>query len=158
MISIKRPALALGAAALMTVSLAACGGSDASGAPKDASKADFCDAWNSGDDAFEGIGDDDYSGAADAMHKMADKLKDVGTPSDIPSDAREGFEVLVKAADNASASKMESAVKDMKDAMANGDTSSDGPSEEEMTAKMFGVSTDDVAKVDAFEKWADGAC
>jgi hypothetical protein len=97
MTSLKRPALALSAAALMTLSLAACGssggGSDASSAPKTATVADFCAG-------IEGIGtaiDDKASSTdqADQAHTFADKLRGIGTPSDMPADARTGYEVFV---------------------------------------------------------------
>ena len=82
MTRIKRPAAAVGAAALLAFSLTACGG-----APTDASEEDFCEA------VLEQPGND-----ADSIHDWADELEEVGTPEDIPDDAREGFELLVDTA------------------------------------------------------------
>lgn len=145
---------ALGAAALLSISLTACGsggGSSASAAPTNASKADFCSAFKNGGSAFDNIGDTDYSGAADAMHKVADKLKSVGTPAGIPADARKGFEVLVNSASNMSADKLQQSMKDMK-------SMGSGASGQAMAAKMLGISPGDLPKLVAFEKWAQTAC
>lgn len=82
MTRIKRPAAAVGAAVLLAFSLTACGG-----APTDASKDDFCKV------ALDQPGDD-----VDAIHNWADDLEEVGTPEDIPDDARDGFETLIDVA------------------------------------------------------------
>jgi len=63
----------------------ACGGDSAADAPKDASVEDFCAALNGLDD------DTDDSKVADHL----DDMKRVGTPADIPDDARKGFEFLI---------------------------------------------------------------
>lgn len=90
MTRIKRPAAAVGAAALLAFSLTACGGS-----PDDASKEDFCEAYSSqSDDSFN---TEDPDKAAEALNDYADKLDEVGTPDDISDDARHGFEVIVDA-------------------------------------------------------------
>ncbi|WP_460787349.1 hypothetical protein [Nocardioides maradonensis] len=154
MTTIKRSALALSAAALLGLSLTACGSGGGSSAPTSASKADFCAAYGSGDQAFANVGDSDYSGAADAMHTMADKLKKVGTPSDIPADARAGFEALVDAAGKASADKLESGAKAIQSAAANGDSGS----ESDLIGKMFGLSSDQMTKVTTFTTWAKTYC
>ncbi len=70
-------AMTLGVAAGLT----GCGGSSSSG-PSGASKADFCRT-------FDRLG----SGATPAH--AAEELRTVGTPADIGSTARHGFEVLV---------------------------------------------------------------
>lgn len=94
MTSLKRSALALGAAALMTVSLAACGSKSSSDAPTDASKADFCSAWKSVASSVTGASDE---AAFNSLQDAVKKLKDVGTPSEITPDARAGYEVVVNA-------------------------------------------------------------
>jgi len=74
------------AASLMLVGFGAtaCGGGGDS-APEDASVEDFCAA-------LKGFGDStDTTKVAD----VADKLKETGTPADIPADARKGFEFLI---------------------------------------------------------------
>jgi hypothetical protein len=65
------------------------GRGDATGAPDDASKDDFCQVIE------ELPGDGDPS--QDDVDEWADKLADTGTPEDIDDDARHGFEVLVAA-------------------------------------------------------------
>ncbi|KAA1427911.1 hypothetical protein [Nocardioides antri] len=81
MIRIKRSAAAVGAATLLAFSLTACGG-----APTDASEDDFCEvATQEPDDV-------------DAIHDWADEAEEVGTPEDIPDDARAGFEAIVELA------------------------------------------------------------
>lgn len=93
MTTIKRSALALSAAALMGLSLTACGGSNASSAPSDASQEDFCKTFDSASSTIDDSASD--SDQADQAHKVADSLKKVGTPSDMSADARKGFEIFV---------------------------------------------------------------
>jgi len=75
------------AAGLLLVGLgtSACGGG-ADSAPKDASVEDFCSA-------MEGFGDDSAAESKVADH--VDELRDTGTPSDMPEDARKGFESII---------------------------------------------------------------
>ena len=82
---------ALWAASLLLVAgtATACGGDggDAGGAPEDASVEEFCKPFtDAADDAK--VGD------------VADELRDVGTPEDIPDDARKGFEFLIENAED----------------------------------------------------------
>ncbi|MCL2614196.1 MAG: hypothetical protein FWD95_13325 [Nocardioidaceae bacterium] len=153
MISLKRTALAVGAAALMTFSLTACG-SSASGAPTNASKADFCSAYKSEGAAFNGLDKGDYAGLATAMHSFADKLKSVGTPAGMPSDARAGFEAMVGAASNADAGKIKDGVAQVQAAM----KGSSSPSDSDVETKLFGMSSSDVKNAEAFDKYAAGLC
>ena len=76
---------------LMASVLAGCGD-----APEDASKKDFCDA-------FEKLGKsgNDFDKSKDAFKD----LEDTGTPDDIPADARKGFELILDIADKADSSK-----------------------------------------------------
>jgi hypothetical protein len=87
------------------------------------------------------------------MHKMADKLQSVGTPSDTPADAREGFEIMIDAIGKVDADSLKSTMEDMKEHMSTGDVS-----EDDAVAKMFGVSADDMTKVEAFNTWAQKEC
>jgi len=90
MTRIKRPAAAVGAAVLLAFSLSACGG-----APTDASEEDFCEAYNGIAEVGE-IDEDDFDAQADAANDYAEELEEVGTPENIPDDARKGFEVWVE--------------------------------------------------------------
>lgn len=104
MTRIKRPAAALAAAVLLALSLTACGGdgddgsaNDDEGAPTEASEDEFCEVFREAESAGEDLEDDDFDGQADLLNEYADKLDEIGTPEDIPDDARHGFEVLVEA-------------------------------------------------------------
>lgn len=93
MTRIKRPAAAVGVAALLAFSLTACGGSP----PDDASKGDFCDGVAKAfDQDFESDPTEDQFN--DFKDDVAD-LGDIGTPENIPDDARDGFEAFVDAVD-----------------------------------------------------------
>lgn len=82
---LQRPALTLAGLALVLGGATACGSDEPSAAPEDASTEDFCQV-------YAGIesGGDDLDDAKDAV----EQLVEVGTPADIPDDARSGFETL----------------------------------------------------------------
>jgi hypothetical protein len=95
--------LSLLAVPLLVVGLlAGCGddAADAAEAPKDATVEEFCQPWidlikdvtAKGDD----ISDED---AVKIAKETADKLAEVGTPKDMPADARKGFELILKKLD-----------------------------------------------------------
>ena len=71
----------------------ACGGGGGSDAPDDASKDDFCEA-------FEAAPTDE-SPSQDEVDEWVDEMRDAGTPDDISDDERNGFEALVDAIDDA---------------------------------------------------------
>ncbi len=91
---------ALLAAALVLVagSAVACGG-DAGGAPTDASKADFCDGYQSLFTDLAAMSEDgDAPSEADslkAVKSWAKEMEDIGTPEAMSDDAREGFELTL---------------------------------------------------------------
>jgi hypothetical protein len=78
---------------------AACGGGD-SGAPGDASEDGFCEAANS---LLTDLMPDDMSvpevpsdeEMARSVKDWGTRMEEVGTPEDIPDDAREGFEAVL---------------------------------------------------------------
>lgn len=133
MTRIKRPAAALGAAALLALSLTACGGGG-SGAPDDASKGDFCkdvgEAFNQ--DFASEPSEDQFNDFKDNVANLGD----TGTPDGIPDDARNGFEVFVDAVDELN-------YDDVKDAGADED---------------FGISEDDQKDFEAFFAYAGTTC
>jgi hypothetical protein len=97
--------LATAAAALAVVaSLAACngdsGGGSGSAAPDDASRDDFCSAFNSLFDTVlsSATSGGDIGKAIAALKEWAADIEDVGTPADMPDDARHGFELFVEQA------------------------------------------------------------
>lgn len=77
-----------GAAVVLLAGMTACGGDS----PDDASKDDFCDAMEKVINEA-----DDFDKTKDAVADLAD----VGTPDDMDDDARDGFELLVDAYDDA---------------------------------------------------------
>lgn len=92
---------------------AACGGSGG-GAPESASKDDFCKAQTSLFTDLDIDLTDPEAGLpsekemADAMHRWADKISEVGTPEGISDEARDGFEETVKAAQDISEADLKS--------------------------------------------------
>ncbi|MBZ5739328.1 hypothetical protein [Nocardioides mangrovi] len=103
----RRTGLVAAGAVLALGGLTACGGSDGgdggggsgSDAPADASKDDFCEAFSGLYDAvLSQSTSGETSNAIKAFKDWANDMKDVGTPSDMPDDARQGFEVFIDAA------------------------------------------------------------
>lgn len=71
---------------LVGLGTSACGGGGGSSAPTDASMEEFCTNFNA-------IPDDP------SADEVQDALKEVGTPKDMPGEARKGFELLIDKAD-----------------------------------------------------------
>lgn len=82
---------ALLAASLLLVAGTAVG---CGGAPTDASKEDFCEAYTD-TSALQEAGEGDKLG--EKIQDYGKGLEDVGTPKDISDDERDGFEVYVDA-------------------------------------------------------------
>lgn len=133
--TLQRRAAAVSAPLLLALSLTACGGSDASSAPDDASSEDFCDTFLNLD---SDVDPDDADAQLKAAQDLADQLSDVGTPAEFSDDARDGFEVFIDYI---------------------GDLDS-GDVEEFMNASDPGdvLDDDDAAKVTAFTTEATQAC
>ncbi len=93
MTRIKRPIAVVGATALLSFSLTACGG-----APTDASKDDFCKSVGG---VFETLFAADADGPSEDQWKdvqdAVSELEDTGTPDGISDDERNGFEVFTEA-------------------------------------------------------------
>lgn len=88
----------------LVASLGACsddGGSSGSSAPDDASLDEFCETFNG---LFDQVLSEDVAGDSAAMVRAlkdwAKEIEDVGTPSDMPEDARHGFELFIEQAEN----------------------------------------------------------
>jgi hypothetical protein len=143
MSSIKRPLAVAGAAVLLGLSLSACGGGDAG--PKDASVKDFCKAVNNEADSaafLEAYSKKDYDKLADLVKKQGERAAKVGTPKDIPDDAREGFEISIDAAKDVDADDIKKAFED------------------KSNTETFGtkISKDDEKKVKAFGEYQAKTC
>ncbi|MEO9322427.1 hypothetical protein ABFT23_03000 [Nocardioides sp. C4-1] len=136
---------ALAAPAVLLASLTACGGDDGSDAPDGASKEDFCEAYQA-EPALDDIDPDaspreQAEAIVGAVQEATDRLAEVGTPDDIPDDAREGFETIIDVANDLDVDEAEQAI-------------------EEQDSEYFDnlVTGDDRDKSDAFDEWGDDYC
>lgn len=86
-------------AVLVACVLSGCGAEEKD-PPRDATKAAFCDAIQSGV-----LGN--QADEARALREYADRLSRTGTPKDIPADARAGFEQTIEEAREGEASELE---------------------------------------------------
>jgi hypothetical protein len=95
-----RAAVTIAGMALVFGGLTACGGDGGgSSASDDASQEDFCKAFNGFyEKVVSKATDADTSDMVKALQEWAADIEDVGTPSEMPDDARHGFEVFVDAA------------------------------------------------------------
>ncbi|MFW6773390.1 hypothetical protein ACOACO_03825 [Nocardioides sp. CPCC 205120] len=113
--------LSIAALVLAGGTLSACGG----GAPTDASEEDFCSSFDS---AMSSLGDqaeleaDDEVDLGDAI----DELESTGTPEDIPDDAREGYESLLEALNDADGKTVEEVEDEVQDPFGEGDDADAG--------------------------------
>ncbi|QZY29246.1 hypothetical protein [Nocardioides coralli] len=74
------------------------GGQDGQGgqaAPDDATQEEFCDAYAGLFSNFGEMDPNDTSAGIRAFQDWAEEMEQVGTPEDIPEDARRGFEVML---------------------------------------------------------------
>jgi hypothetical protein len=94
-------ALAVASLLLVAGGATACGddGGGGGGVDKGASKDEFCGAFQSFADDLMGITGDEKN-LGEILKKAAKKIRDVGTPDDIPDDAKEGLEVTLDAIDD----------------------------------------------------------
>jgi hypothetical protein len=92
--------LGLVAASLILVAGGAVGcgddGGDGGSSDKTASKDDFCAAFQSFYDDLTSVGQDEQN-LGKVLKDAADKIEDVGTPEDIPDDAKEGLGITLDA-------------------------------------------------------------
>jgi len=107
---IHRSLAGVGTAALVVLSVSACGGSDQPGdAPTTgaASVADFCSTW---EDALNGLAATGAGGPTDeqwaAVRSDLEKLADIGAPDELSDQATAGLEVFTDALTALSAADM----------------------------------------------------
>ena len=73
------------------------GGADAADAPSDASVEEFCQPFVDMLQEVSAQGEDlSDADAVQLAKETADKLRETGTPADMPEDARRGFELVVE--------------------------------------------------------------
>ncbi len=158
MTSLKRRIACAGAPVLLALSLTACGSDSsdsseaapdaevtgAAAAPADASKDDFCEAYtfepDFPDDPASLSEDEQVSLVSDTLQQIQDKLASVGTPSDIPDDARAGYELSVDAVGSLNEDEIRAAVL----------------AQEDPFTDLFGA--DEQQDVDAFDSWSKEYC
>lgn len=102
MLNLRRAAAA--STLLLLAPLSACGGDDdASSAPESASTDDFCTAYNS---LYESLmqaspsAGEEQDAAVQALREWTERMRDTGTPEEMPDDARRGYELVLDTADD----------------------------------------------------------
>ncbi|MCW2774625.1 MAG: hypothetical protein JWN91_2951 [Nocardioides sp.] len=101
-----RAAVTVAGMALVLGGLTGCGGGSGGGgggasAPDDASKKDFCAAFNGFyEKVVSQATDADSASMIKALKEWAGDIEDVGTPSEMPEEARHGFELFIAAAND----------------------------------------------------------
>ncbi|KAA1427910.1 hypothetical protein [Nocardioides antri] len=113
------------------------GGGGVSGPPADASVEEFCEIVNDASWA-EGVDTSDNEAVVAALQGWGDELAEVGTPEDIPDDAREGYEISLEQIEALEASDL-----DKENAF------------EELEGKL---SEDENEKVEAFTEYESETC
>jgi hypothetical protein len=104
--------LAVAGALLAAPVLISCGGDndEAGGDHETVSVEEFCSATERFENIFGELDPDDLGDGAKALKDAARELKGVGTPADIPDDAREGLELtldkLIAVPDDASSEEL----------------------------------------------------
>lgn len=127
---------ALGAAAVLAVTLTGCGGEEsgessssssgsegstsASGPPRDASTQEFCSAYNYQPDQINpGAGPEEQARAiSKGIDEISSQFQKVGTPSDIPQEARDGFELSLKSLEELDEGEIRKALEKQQDPLA----------------------------------------
>lgn len=135
---------ALLAASLVLVAGTAAGCSG--GPPTDASTEEFCDAYADArnpdaleDFDLEATPEEQAEALVDALNEEADNLDEVGTPEDIPDDAREGFEIFLEQLAGIDEDELAEAI-------------------ENQDEDFDDTSDSDQEKTDALEVYASGTC
>lgn len=103
-----RPRLALSVVALLLAATAgACGGDDTQ--PTDASTEEFCEGQGNLMKDLTASAEEmpEPSEIAETIQSWADDVEKIGTPEDIPEDARAGFEATLEQARDISAEDLE---------------------------------------------------
>ena len=93
-----RLGLALGGVLLAVPGLMSCGGDDADGSgdgKEEVTVEEFCAAAEKFENTFTETDTTNLIEGVEALKDAARELKDVGTPEDIPDDAREGLELTL---------------------------------------------------------------
>ena len=152
MIRLNRGVAAVAAPLILSVALAGCGdsdgakdGGDAKEAPKSATTQEFCEVYLAPPELPDNASDLEPAEQAkaykDAFDGIAKDLTDVGTPEDMPDDAREGYEILVKTLQDLDEGQLQKAIEEQ-----------DGEFLENQ------VSDDENKKVTSFTDWATESC
>jgi hypothetical protein len=95
-----KPALLAASLVLVGGSAAGCAGGSASGAPTDASEADYCATYQSLFTKMSTKTDATDKQIVAEIKDWAERMQKTGTPKDIPKDARAGFETTISLIDD----------------------------------------------------------
>ncbi|MEJ7833585.1 MAG: hypothetical protein WKF79_11770 [Nocardioides sp.] len=141
-VTLRTRSLTAGGALLLAASLSACGGG--SSAPDDASKEEFCAAYT---DTGDGLQDLDPEASPEeqakvlieALQQQVESLEEVGTPEDMPDDAREGFEITLEVVGDLEEDEIAKAI-------------------EEQDEDFGDISDSDKEKTDALEEYVGENC
>ncbi|GAA5140744.1 hypothetical protein GCM10023340_01370 [Nocardioides marinquilinus] len=128
--ALPRRLAALGAPAVLLVSLTACGGGPGGDAPEDASVEEFCTAYAKSVNLANG----------EDIKNWAEDMADVGTPEDLSDEQRKGFEVLV---DTAADVDEDADLSDLEDEEVSGD---DKDAVESLTTYVTGNCSDQISE------------
>ncbi len=106
--SMRRSLGVASATTMLGISLSACSGGTGvagiGGSPEDASVDDFCQAYTSLQDSIledldpSASPEDQAQRAVGLLQDWTSRLEEVGTPSDIPDEARQGYELIIETA------------------------------------------------------------
>ncbi|WP_309649265.1 hypothetical protein [Nocardioides sp.] len=118
-----------GAASVLALVLAGCGGGGASGAPTDASQDEFCEKYTTGFlNAFEEIDpeaseQEQAEAILESLKTWADDMSEVGTPDDMSDEARDGFELTIESIQDLNADDLqdEEAMAELEDELSGDD-------------------------------------
>lgn len=92
-----RNALFAASLALVAGTALGCGGGGGADAPDNASTEEFCGAFQDFYTEVSEVDPEDTAAQVKALKDFGKELEELGTPEDIPDDAREGFEVTLEA-------------------------------------------------------------
>lgn len=104
--------------------LAGCGDEGGEAAPDNATQEEFCDAYAGLFSSFGDMDPGDTSAGIEAFKDWGDSMREVGTPEDIPEDARRGFEVMLDSIDEIDAEATEEELAELGEDLSEGDQES----------------------------------
>lgn len=144
---------AAGLSVLLAVSLSACGSDDSSGgggdepeaAPESASVEDFCAAYTG--DPSDLPSDPSPEEQVQSIQDAIEELADVGTPEDMPEEAKAGFDVYLEAAADLEPEDVQAL-----------EEAAQAPDPKAASEEVLGFSEEEAAQVDALQQYGMETC